>query len=114
MTAAFSFVAFTATVAAISWWVTRKDRMDSSEAYFLAGRSLRSRFLGPLEAFLDPLLALVEHPEDRSPQEQAEHDEQDQEVDELGDEARQVQPEGGDALDYCNRPRIRRPETLWG
>lgn len=40
MVAAFSFVAFTATVAGISWWVTRNDRMDSSEAYFLAGRSL--------------------------------------------------------------------------
>ena len=40
MTAALSFVAFTATVAAISWWVTRNDKMDSSEAYFLAGRSL--------------------------------------------------------------------------
>ena len=40
MVAVFSFVAFTASVAAISWWVTRKDRMDSSEAYFLAGRSL--------------------------------------------------------------------------
>jgi SSS family solute:Na+ symporter len=40
MTAVVSFVAFTATVAAISWWVTRKDRMNSSEAYFLAGRSL--------------------------------------------------------------------------
>jgi len=40
MTAVASFFAFTATVAAISWWVTRKDRMDSSEAYFLAGRSL--------------------------------------------------------------------------
>ena len=36
----FSFLAFTATVAAISWWRTRKDRMDSSDAYFLAGRSL--------------------------------------------------------------------------
>ena len=40
MTAGLSFVAFTATVAGISWWVTRKDRMDSSAAYFLAGRSL--------------------------------------------------------------------------
>ena len=40
MTAALSFVAFTATVAAISWWLTRKDHMDSSDAYFLAGRSL--------------------------------------------------------------------------
>jgi len=40
MTAVISFVLFTATVAGISWWITRKDRMDSSEAYFLAGRSL--------------------------------------------------------------------------
>jgi len=40
MTAVVSFFAFTATVACISWWITRKDRMDSSEAYFLAGRSL--------------------------------------------------------------------------
>ncbi|MGI9232596.1 MAG: solute:sodium symporter family transporter [Woeseiaceae bacterium] len=40
MTAALSFVAFTATVAGISLWLTRNDRMDSSEAYFLAGRSL--------------------------------------------------------------------------
>ena len=40
MTAVVSFVSFTAAVAAISWWVTRHDRMDSSEAYFLAGRSL--------------------------------------------------------------------------
>ncbi len=40
MTAALSFIGFTVTVAAISWWLTRKDRMDSSEAYFLAGRSL--------------------------------------------------------------------------
>jgi len=40
MTAVISFFAFTATVAGVSWWITRKDRMDSSEAYFLAGRSL--------------------------------------------------------------------------
>ena len=40
MTAVVSFFAFTATVAGISWWITRNDRMDSSEAYFLAGRSL--------------------------------------------------------------------------
>ena len=40
MIAVGSFLAFTAAVAAISWWVTRNDRMDSSEAYFLAGRSL--------------------------------------------------------------------------
>ena len=40
MIAAISFVAFTASVAGISWWITRNDKMDSSEAYFLAGRSL--------------------------------------------------------------------------
>ncbi|MCK5326051.1 MAG: solute:sodium symporter family transporter [Woeseiaceae bacterium] len=40
MTAVVSFIAFTATVATISWWLTRNDKMDSSEAYFLAGRSL--------------------------------------------------------------------------
>lgn len=40
MIAVVSFFGFTATVAGISWWITRKDRMDSSEAYFLAGRSL--------------------------------------------------------------------------
>jgi len=40
MIAVLSFIAFTASVALISWWLTRKDRMDSSEAYFLAGRSL--------------------------------------------------------------------------
>ena len=40
MTAVLSFFAFTATVAGISWWLTRNDRMDSSDAYFLAGRSL--------------------------------------------------------------------------
>jgi len=40
MTAIISFFLFTATVAGISWWFTRRDRMNSSEAYFLAGRSL--------------------------------------------------------------------------
>ena len=40
MTAVISFFAFTATVVGVSIWMTRKDRMDSSEAYFLAGRSL--------------------------------------------------------------------------
>ena len=40
MTAVISFFGFTAMVAGISLWMTRKDRMDSSEAYFLAGRSL--------------------------------------------------------------------------
>ncbi len=40
MTAIASFCFFTALVAIISWWLTRKDRMDSSDAYFLAGRSL--------------------------------------------------------------------------
>jgi SSS family solute:Na+ symporter len=40
MTAVVSFLVFTASVAGISWWITRNDRMDSSDAYFLAGRSL--------------------------------------------------------------------------
>jgi SSS family solute:Na+ symporter len=40
VTAIISFIAFTATVAGISWWLTRKDKMDSSDSYFLAGRSL--------------------------------------------------------------------------
>ena len=40
MTAVASFLAFTATVAGISWWMTRKDWMNTPEAYFLAGRSL--------------------------------------------------------------------------
>ena len=40
MIAVISFVAFTAAVGAIAWWTTRKDRMESSEAYFLAGRGL--------------------------------------------------------------------------
>ena len=35
-----SFLAFTALVAAIAYWKTRKDRMTTSEAYFLGGRSL--------------------------------------------------------------------------
>ena len=35
-----SFVGFTALVACISYWVTRKDKMTSSDAYFLGGRSL--------------------------------------------------------------------------
>lgn len=35
-----SFVAFTLFTAAVVYWITRKDKMDSSEAYFLGGRSL--------------------------------------------------------------------------
>jgi len=35
-----SFLAFTLSVAAISYWYTRKDRMNTSDAYFLGGRSL--------------------------------------------------------------------------
>ena len=40
MIAVISFIAFTAAVGAIAWWTTRNDRMESSEAYFLAGRGL--------------------------------------------------------------------------
>ena len=35
-----SFIAFTLLVAVIAWWNTRHDHMDSSDAYFLGGRSL--------------------------------------------------------------------------
>ena len=35
-----SFFGFTALVGFIAWWKTRKDRMDSTDAYFLGGRSL--------------------------------------------------------------------------
>ncbi len=40
MIAVISFIACTAAVGAIAWWTTRNDRMESSEAYFLAGRGL--------------------------------------------------------------------------
>lgn len=40
MIAGLSFFAFTAAVAVIAWWASRHDRMDTAEAYFLAGRSL--------------------------------------------------------------------------
>ena len=35
-----SFFAFTFMVAAVSYWKTRNDRMNTSDAYFLGGRSL--------------------------------------------------------------------------
>ena len=35
-----SFFGFTLTVALIAYWKTRNDRMTSSDAYFLGGRSL--------------------------------------------------------------------------
>jgi len=35
-----SFLAFTVLVAALSYWKTRNDHMNSSDAYFLGGRSL--------------------------------------------------------------------------
>ncbi|MCK4746443.1 MAG: hypothetical protein KAT15_05385, partial [Bacteroidales bacterium] len=35
-----TFIGFTAFVAIYVWWRLRKDRMDSSEDYFLGGRSL--------------------------------------------------------------------------
>ena len=35
-----SFLFFTGLVAAITWWLTRKDDHATSEGYFLAGRSL--------------------------------------------------------------------------
>ncbi|MGV8982232.1 solute:sodium symporter family transporter [Clostridium sp.] len=35
-----SFIFFTALVAVISWWLTRKEDLSSNEGYFLAGRNL--------------------------------------------------------------------------
>lgn len=35
-----SFVFFTALVAVVSWWITRKEDLSSNKGYFLAGRSL--------------------------------------------------------------------------
>ena len=35
-----TFLIFTGLVAFIAYWKTHNDRMDSSEAYFLGGRSL--------------------------------------------------------------------------
>ncbi len=35
-----SFVFFTGLVAALTWWITRRDDHDSSAGYFLGGRSL--------------------------------------------------------------------------
>lgn len=40
MLAALTFFFYTAAVAAISYWLTRRESTDSSEGYFLAGRSL--------------------------------------------------------------------------
>ena len=36
----FTFIAFTLFVAVVSWLKTRRDRMTTSDAYFLGGRSL--------------------------------------------------------------------------
>lgn len=35
-----SFIAFTAFAAGLTWWLTRKDKTDSSDGFFLGGRSL--------------------------------------------------------------------------
>lgn len=35
-----SFIAFSAFAAILTWWLTRKDRTDSSDGFFLGGRSL--------------------------------------------------------------------------
>ncbi|WP_417449810.1 solute:sodium symporter family transporter [Kordiimonas sp.] len=40
MLALVTFVAFTAFVAIVAYWKTKDDHMDSSDAYFLGGRSL--------------------------------------------------------------------------
>ena len=35
-----TFIGFTAFVAIYVWWKLRKERMDSSDGFFLGGRSL--------------------------------------------------------------------------
>jgi len=40
-----SFVGFTALVAIIAWWYTRRDNLSTSEGYYLAGRSLTAVFI---------------------------------------------------------------------
>ncbi|HBO37839.1 MAG TPA: solute:sodium symporter family transporter [Pasteurellaceae bacterium] len=45
MLAFISFVGFTALVAVIAWWYTRKDDLSHSEGYYLAGRSLTAVFI---------------------------------------------------------------------
>lgn len=37
---AISFIFFTGLVALISWWKTRKEKLDTADGYFLAGRGL--------------------------------------------------------------------------
>lgn len=45
MLAFISFVGFTALVAVLAWWYTRKDDLSNSEGYYLAGRSLTATFI---------------------------------------------------------------------
>lgn len=40
-----SFVFFTALVGALTWWLTRGDRHDTREGYFLAGRTLTAGYI---------------------------------------------------------------------
>jgi SSS family solute:Na+ symporter len=40
-----SFVFFTALVGVLTWWLTRGDRHDTREGYFLAGRTLTAGFI---------------------------------------------------------------------
>ncbi|WP_040976705.1 solute:sodium symporter family transporter [Necropsobacter massiliensis] len=45
MLAFISFVGFTALVAILAWWYTRRDDLTNSEGYYLAGRSLTAVFI---------------------------------------------------------------------
>ena len=40
-----SFLFFTGLVAVLTWWLTRKDRHDTSDGYFLGGRSLTAGYI---------------------------------------------------------------------
>ena len=45
MTTIVTFIFFTALVAVLTWWFTRKTNLDTDEGYFLAGRSLTAVFI---------------------------------------------------------------------
>ncbi|WP_406812348.1 solute:sodium symporter family transporter [Histophilus somni] len=45
MLSLISFIGFTALVAVLAWWYTKKDDLSNSEGYYLAGRSLTATFI---------------------------------------------------------------------
>lgn len=45
MFAFLSFIGFTVMVALLAWWYTRNDNLETSEGYYLAGRTLTATFI---------------------------------------------------------------------